>query len=230
MRFFCDIGRFLAQKIRAAPAGAAPFTEEIKLLVGHIAGHAVLVGLDHLLDHLAADRACLTGGQITVIALVEIYTNFVCSLHLELLKSLLCLLVCHFVSPSPKALPSVKHPLLTRGKSVGILSIFQERSATSATVKSDIRIAFRASAERSATADCGHLRKTVLFFRDRNRLLSRSEYIVCGKQIFMIGNFYVETARFKSAIGVPTCRALRGCSKRRTGRACGHKRFICYFH
>ena len=29
----------------------------------------------HVLDHLTADRACLTGGELTVIALLEVYTD-----------------------------------------------------------------------------------------------------------------------------------------------------------
>ena len=32
----------------------------------------LLVGLDHFLDHLAADRAGLTGGQIAVVAFLQI--------------------------------------------------------------------------------------------------------------------------------------------------------------
>ena len=32
----------------------------------------LLVGLDHLLDHLAADRAGLAGGQVTVVALLQV--------------------------------------------------------------------------------------------------------------------------------------------------------------
>ena len=34
--------------------------------------HTVLVGLDHLLDHLAADAAGLAGGQVAVIALLQV--------------------------------------------------------------------------------------------------------------------------------------------------------------
>ena len=48
-------------------------------------------------DHLATDGASLAGGEVTVVALVEVYANLVCCLLLELLKSLLCLLVSHFV-------------------------------------------------------------------------------------------------------------------------------------
>lgn len=46
----------------------APRREE-KLL------HALFVGLNHLLDHLAADGACLTGSQVAVVALLEVYTD-----------------------------------------------------------------------------------------------------------------------------------------------------------
>ena len=42
-------------------------------------------------DHLAADGASLTGGQVTVIAVSQINADFLRSLHLELLHSLLCL-------------------------------------------------------------------------------------------------------------------------------------------
>ena len=34
--------------------------------------HAVLVGLDHLLDHLTADRTGLTGSQIAVVTLLQV--------------------------------------------------------------------------------------------------------------------------------------------------------------
>lgn len=36
---------------------------------------ALLVGLDHLLDHLAADGAGLTGGQIAVVAVLQVDAN-----------------------------------------------------------------------------------------------------------------------------------------------------------
>lgn len=44
----------------------------------------------HLLDHLTADRTCLTGGEFAVVALLEVNTDLVCGLHLELLESSLC--------------------------------------------------------------------------------------------------------------------------------------------
>ena len=36
---------------------------------------ALFVGLDHLLDHLAADRAGLAAGQVAVVALLEVDTD-----------------------------------------------------------------------------------------------------------------------------------------------------------
>ena len=67
---------------------------------------AVLVGLNHLLNHLTADRASLTSGEVAVVAvLVESYSNLVCSLHLELLESCLCFrykcIVCHNIISVP---------------------------------------------------------------------------------------------------------------------------------
>ena len=38
--------------------------------------HTLLVSLDHLLDHLAADGACLTGGQVAVVAVGQVHANF----------------------------------------------------------------------------------------------------------------------------------------------------------
>ena len=51
----------------------------------------LLVSLDHLLDHLAADGACLAGGQVTVVAVLQVYANFLGSLHLEAIHSFSCL-------------------------------------------------------------------------------------------------------------------------------------------
>ena len=36
----------------------------------------LLVSLDHFLDHLAADGASLTGGQVAVVALLQVHTHF----------------------------------------------------------------------------------------------------------------------------------------------------------
>ena len=38
----------------------------------------VLVLLNHLLYHLTADRAGLTGGEFTVVSLLEVYAYFAC--------------------------------------------------------------------------------------------------------------------------------------------------------
>ena len=37
----------------------------------------LLVGLDHLLDHLAADGTGLAGGQVAVVALLEVDADLV---------------------------------------------------------------------------------------------------------------------------------------------------------
>ena len=37
----------------------------------------------HVLDHLAADGAGLTGGQVAVVAVGQVDTNFLCRLQLE---------------------------------------------------------------------------------------------------------------------------------------------------
>ena len=50
--------------------------------------HAVFVGLDHLLDHLAADRAGLAAGKVAVIAVLQIDADFGGGLHLELVHRL----------------------------------------------------------------------------------------------------------------------------------------------
>ena len=38
--------------------------------------HALLVSLDHLLDHLAADGAGLAGGQVTVVTIGQVHADF----------------------------------------------------------------------------------------------------------------------------------------------------------
>ena len=37
--------------------------------------HAALVGLDHLLDHLAAHGAGLAAGQVTVVAVLQVHAD-----------------------------------------------------------------------------------------------------------------------------------------------------------
>ena len=48
---------------RPADRPGAPPQEKLQIL---------LVGLDHLLDHLAADRACLAAGQVAVVAVFQV--------------------------------------------------------------------------------------------------------------------------------------------------------------
>ena len=65
---------------RARPVGRAlclRFAKEPFLQV-------LLVALDHFLDHLAADRAGLAGGQIAVVAPLEVDANLAGGFHLEL--------------------------------------------------------------------------------------------------------------------------------------------------
>ena len=50
--------------------------------------HAVLVGLDHLLDHLAADGTGLTAGEVAVVAVLQIDADFGSGFHLELIHGL----------------------------------------------------------------------------------------------------------------------------------------------
>ena len=69
--------------LRASPQGAPknpflptkkqkerPFRLSFRALL-----HALLVSLDHFLDHLAADGASLTGSQVTVVAVGEVDPN-----------------------------------------------------------------------------------------------------------------------------------------------------------
>jgi hypothetical protein len=48
--------------------------------------HAVLNGLDHFLNHLSADVACLLGGQIAVITLFEGYSDIGGCFHFETIE------------------------------------------------------------------------------------------------------------------------------------------------
>ena len=58
--------------------------------------YGVLVRLNHLLNHLTTDGTSLLRGEVTVVALLKVYTNFTCSLHLEVLKSgLLFVILSH---------------------------------------------------------------------------------------------------------------------------------------
>lgn len=53
-----------------------------------------LVSVDHLLDHLTAYRADLTSCKIAVVALLEVYANFVSCFHLELVECFSAFLSC----------------------------------------------------------------------------------------------------------------------------------------
>ena len=48
------------------PGGASPPGQ------GPLVGQILLVGFDHLLDHLAADGAGLAGGQVAVVAVLQV--------------------------------------------------------------------------------------------------------------------------------------------------------------
>ena len=59
------------------------------------AGESPLLFRTHHIDHLTADGACLAGGEIAVVALLEVHTDLVCCLHLESFKSLSSLRSSH---------------------------------------------------------------------------------------------------------------------------------------
>ena len=60
-----------------------------KLRLANVAG---LVSVDHFLDHLTADGTRLTGGEVAVVTVLEVYADFIGSLDLELFKSLSALI------------------------------------------------------------------------------------------------------------------------------------------
>ena len=47
----------------------------------------IFVRFDHLLDHLATDRTGLSGGQVAIVALLQVNANLVGSFHFEFLHS-----------------------------------------------------------------------------------------------------------------------------------------------
>ena len=59
------------------------------------AGEAPLLFRTHHIDHLTADRACLTGGEVAVVALLEVHAYLVGCLHLESFESLSAFGTCH---------------------------------------------------------------------------------------------------------------------------------------
>ena len=68
-RFEVFVNKPSGTEKRGVPGWDPPFAPDGSLL------HAVLVGLDHLLDHLAADRTGLTAGKVAVVALLEVDTH-----------------------------------------------------------------------------------------------------------------------------------------------------------
>ena len=71
------------------PSFCPKFIEESGYL--YFLFHAVFISLDHLLDHLSADRTGLAGGQVAVVTLLEIDAHLRGGLHLEAVKRVACL-------------------------------------------------------------------------------------------------------------------------------------------
>lgn len=77
---------FCSSKAKAEePTGSSAFALHFCLF------HAVFVGLDHLFNHLATDRTGLTGSEVAVITLFEVYANFACCFLFNSFKSLFSL-------------------------------------------------------------------------------------------------------------------------------------------
>jgi hypothetical protein len=72
----------------------ATATPVFLLLIGYFAQlvtgfHTVLVTFDHLFNHLAAYATCLLCSKIAVVTLLEVNAYFICSFHLETVKTFL---------------------------------------------------------------------------------------------------------------------------------------------
>ena len=52
--------------------------------------HTVFVSLDHLFDHVAADRASLLGSDVAVVTIVQVDADLAGSFHLEAIHSITC--------------------------------------------------------------------------------------------------------------------------------------------
>ena len=52
-----------------------PLRQTRFVLRSEYSAHILLVGLDHLLDHLAADGAGFAGGQVAVVALLQVHAD-----------------------------------------------------------------------------------------------------------------------------------------------------------
>ena len=90
-----DQRRFCARKHRRSRVKSkkkTPPIGSVLFLVLREKLHVALVGLDHLLDHLAADGAGFAGGQVAVVAVLEIDTDLLwCSFTiLKEKKSCIC--------------------------------------------------------------------------------------------------------------------------------------------
>ena len=68
--------QLISKKGRTAGRPGAHPQEKLQVL---------LVGLDHLLDHLTDDRTCLAAGQVAVVAVFQVDAHLVGGLHLKLI-------------------------------------------------------------------------------------------------------------------------------------------------
>ena len=59
-----------------------------------LAAALLLVGVDHLLDHLTAYGASLTGGEVAIVALLKVYADLAGCFHFESVEGLSALLCC----------------------------------------------------------------------------------------------------------------------------------------
>ena len=84
---------------------ASQITPQILTFLRQILLHGVLIGLDHFLNHLSAHGTGLLCSNVAVVALLQVYTNFICCFHLKSLHCFLCFrnqsfIACHcFDSP-----------------------------------------------------------------------------------------------------------------------------------
>ena len=67
--------------------------------------HIVFSVFDHTLNHLAADPACIAGGNIAVITIIKGYIHRVSDLGFKVLQRLLRLGNCNTIAPCPKFSP-----------------------------------------------------------------------------------------------------------------------------
>ena len=67
----CEQSNLYGEKARKKP-GLLARSEEFRK---NALLHGALVSLDHLFDHLAADGAGLTGGQVAVVAVLQVDAN-----------------------------------------------------------------------------------------------------------------------------------------------------------